>query len=140
MVSRLLTRSAISPRPRTDVRLSLVVDVVMIDLPNGRALQTKGFYGVQDRYNFTLHIHRRWFGAWAEERSVMTASRGGQWQNYLELRGSCGTRGEGLCCSRRASPNDVILTIQRPFTSSLMMSPRLFASSQTGSLGHEVRQ
>jgi hypothetical protein len=33
MASRLLTRSAISPRPRTDVRFSLAINAVMIDLP-----------------------------------------------------------------------------------------------------------
>ena len=50
------------------------------------------------------------------------------------------TFGEGLRCSRSARPDDVILTIRRPFTSCLMTSLRSFASSQTGSLGHEVRQ
>src|SRR6266849_6146551 len=34
MVSRLLTRSAISPRPRTAVRLSFVVDDGMVNLPH----------------------------------------------------------------------------------------------------------
>ena len=42
--------------------------------------------------------------------------------------------------SRRASPNRVIRTIQRPLTSTTVTSPRSFASSQTGSLGHDVRQ
>src|SRR6266849_4633285 len=41
-----------------------------------------------------------------------------------------------------AGPNnpDVILTMQRPCTCSFMTSPRSFASSQTGSLGHDLRQ
>jgi|HubBroStandDraft_6_1064221.scaffolds.fasta_scaffold69650_2 hypothetical protein len=45
----------------------------------------------------------------------------------------------GLCCIRKSSPDDVILTIERPCTCSFLTNPRSFASSQTGSLGHDVR-
>jgi len=38
--------------------------------------------------------------AWAWERSA-------KGQIYLEFWGSCGTRGQDLCCSSRASPDDV---------------------------------
>lgn len=47
---------------------------------------------------------------------------------------------DGLRCPRTARPEDVSLTMERPFTRSTATSPRSFASSQTGSLGHEVRQ
>src|SRR5215472_6206127 len=42
--------------------------------------------------------------------------------------------------SRRESPTRVIRTTQRPLTSTTVTSPRSFASSQTGSLGQDVRQ
>jgi hypothetical protein len=38
----LLTRSAISPSPHTDVRLALVVDVVMIVAPEPQSPSNKG--------------------------------------------------------------------------------------------------
>jgi hypothetical protein len=41
--------------------------------------------------------------------------------------------------SRSARPDELILTTLRPLASSRSSSPRSFASSQTGSLGHEVR-
>ncbi len=47
---------------------------------------------------------------------------------------------DGRCCFRSAKPNDVIRTMEEPFSCSVVISPRSFASSQTGSLGHDVRQ
>jgi hypothetical protein len=38
-----------------------------------------------------------------------------------------------------STPNGVTRTIERPFAKDVSTSPRSFASSQTGSLGHEVR-
>jgi hypothetical protein len=46
---------------------------------------------------------------------------------------------KSLCRSRNASPAGVALTTERPSTCSFLTSPRSFASSQTGSFGHEVR-
>ena len=46
----------------------------------------------------------------------------------------------GRRCSRNARPDDVTLTSVRAFTRSFVISPRSLACSQTGSLGHDVRQ
>jgi hypothetical protein len=52
----------------------------------------------------------------------------------------CSAPRRGRRSSSSVSPEDVIRTTERPFTPSLATSPRSFASSQTGSRGHDVRQ
>ena len=46
---------------------------------------------------------------------------------------------EDLRRLRRARPEELILTMLRPLASTRSISPRSLASSQTGSLGQEVR-
>jgi hypothetical protein len=53
----------------------------------------------------------------------------------------CGhvARGCDIRCSSRAKPAVVTLTTTRPLTCCFATSPRVFASSHTGNLGHDVR-
>jgi len=58
---QMVSRSAIPPRPRTEVRLSLVADVVMIDLLSHNP-SNKTIPWCAKRYNFAWRIQRGCFG------------------------------------------------------------------------------
>ncbi len=58
---QMVSRSAIPPRPRTEVRLSLVADVVMIDLLSHNP-SNKTIPWCAKRYNFAWRIQRVCFG------------------------------------------------------------------------------
>lgn len=87
-----------------------------------------------------LRARRRWDDVqrWHARRLDTLAMTGAKFEIFMSVR-LCGTlQAFDLRCSRKASADDVILTMQRPCTCSFMTSPRSFASSQTGSRGHDV--